>query len=45
MKILVIALLFLSNVVFGQTKYEKDFSEFWTIINENYAYFQEQKIN
>lgn len=38
-------LLLFSNFVFGQTKYEKDFNEFWEVVNDNYAYFEEQNIN
>ena len=45
MKKIIVVLLFLSNIVFGQSKYEKDFNEFWTVLNENYAYFQKQNIN
>jgi carboxyl-terminal processing protease len=45
MKKLIILFLLLSTTVFGQTKYEKDFSEFWTDVNENYAYFQQQNID
>lgn len=37
--------LTLSNLIFGQTKYEKDFDEFWNDINNNYAYFDQQQIN
>lgn len=39
-----LALLF-ANVLFGQTKYEKDFNEFWNDVNNNYAYFDQQQIN
>lgn len=42
---LAILALILSNFVSGQTKFEKDFSEFWTDINNNYAYFDQQKID
>ncbi|MEQ1553249.1 MAG: hypothetical protein ABL929_03665 [Ferruginibacter sp.] len=45
MKKIIVIFLLLSNIVFGQTKYEKDFNEFWTVLNENYAYFQKQNIN
>jgi len=34
-----------SNLVYGQTKFEKDFNEFWNDINNNYAYFDQQKID
>ena len=29
----------------AQTIYQKDFSEFWNNINENYAYLEQQKID
>jgi len=45
MKKFVLLFCLLSNIVFGQTKYQKDFAEFWKTINENYAYFQQQKID
>lgn len=39
-------ILFLTcNSIFAQTKYEKDFIEFWTDINSHYAYLQQQKID
>ncbi len=37
--------LLLANFSLGQTKYENDFNEFWTDINNNYAYFDQQKID
>lgn len=37
--------LLFSNLSFGQTKYEKDFNEFWNDVNNNYAYFDQQQIN
>ncbi|MCA6437616.1 MAG: peptidase [Bacteroidetes bacterium] len=37
--------LLFSNLSFGQTKYEKDFNEFWDDVNNNYAYFDQQQIN
>ena len=37
--------LIFSNLTFGQTKYQKDFDEFWNDINENYAYLKEQNID
>ena len=40
-----ILLLLISTSSFGQTKYQKDFNEFWTLVNENYAYFDQQKID
>ena len=45
MKKLITIFLLLSATVFGQTKYEKDFVEFWNDVNENYAYFQQQNID
>ncbi|WP_431291961.1 S41 family peptidase [Pedobacter sp. P26] len=30
---------------FAQTKYQKDFNGFWSDINDNYAYFEEQNID
>lgn len=37
--------LLLTNLCFGQTKYEKDFDEFWNDVDNNYAYFDQQQIN
>lgn len=37
--------LLFSNLSFGQTKYEKDFNEFWNDVNNNYAYFDQQQID
>jgi len=37
--------LLFANLSFGQTKYEKDFNEFWNDVNNNYAYFDQQQIN
>lgn len=37
--------LFLTILTFGQTKYEKDFNEFWNDVNDNYAYFDQQQID
>lgn len=37
--------LIFSNLTFGQTKYQKDFDEFWNDINDNYAYLNEQNID
>ncbi|WP_445452444.1 S41 family peptidase [Flavobacterium sp. 25HG05S-40] len=46
MKLLLsIQLIFLASFSYGQTKYEKDFNEFWTDVNNNYAYFDQQKID
>lgn len=39
-------LIFLVNhFTFAQTKYQKDFNEFWSDINHNYAYLEQQKID
>ena len=37
-------LLLLSAANFGQTKFEKDFSSFWTIGNEDDAYLKERNV-
>jgi C-terminal processing protease CtpA/Prc len=37
--------ILLTSLAFGQTKYEKDFNEFWNDVNGNYAYFDQQQIN
>jgi carboxyl-terminal processing protease len=37
--------ILVSNLTFGQTKYEKDFNEFWNDVNSNYAYFDQQQIS
>ena len=42
---LTILTVFIANLSFGQTKYEKDFNEFWNDVNNNYAYFDQQQIN
>jgi C-terminal processing protease CtpA/Prc len=38
-------LLLVSNFTFGQTKYQKDFLEFWNGVNDHYAYLKQQNIN
>lgn len=38
-------LIFAGNSIFAQTKYQKDFIEFWTDINNHYAYLEQQKID
>lgn len=43
--IYVIFFLTLSNLIFSQTKYQKDFNEFWNDVNENYAYLKQQNID
>jgi len=45
MKLLAILILFVSASAFGQTEYQKDFSEFWTDVNENHAYLDVQGID
>jgi len=40
-----ILFLIVCNSAFAQTKYQKDFNEFWNDINDNYAYLDEQKID
>ena len=42
---LTILTVFITSLSFGQTKYEKDFNEFWNDVNSNYAYFDQQQIN
>ncbi|TDX83294.1 S41 family peptidase [Epilithonimonas xixisoli] len=39
-----ILLFFSINFSFAQSKYQKDFSEFWTDINNHYAYLDQQNI-
>lgn len=43
--IIVILFCLASNLTFGQTKYQKDFDELWTDVNENYAYLHQQNID
>lgn len=42
---LTILTVLISSQSFGQTKYEKDFDEFWNDVNNNYAYFDQQQID
>lgn len=44
---LTVTLLILINgySAFAQTKYQKDFNEFWSDINDNYAYLNQQSID
>lgn len=37
--------ILLTNITFGQTRYEKDFNEFWNDVKNNYVYFDQQQIN
>jgi Tricorn protease C1 domain len=44
--IFTIVFLFLTkNNIFAQTKYQKDFYEFWSDINKHYAYLERQNID
>jgi len=45
MKLLTILILFISTSVFGQTDFQKDFSEFWAEVKDNYAYLEIQGID
>ena len=45
MKKVIFLLVLFTNQVFAQTIYQKDFSEFWSDLNENYAYFEQQKVD
>ncbi len=38
-------LFLMCNSMFAQTKYQKDFVEFWTDINNHYAYLEQQNID
>src|SRR3954465_15484348 len=40
-----ILLLLVFTCSYGQTKYRKDFDEYWNIVSDNFAYFDIQKIN
>lgn len=42
---LTIFFIVFSNLLFAQSKYQKDFNEFWNDINDNYAYLKQQNIN
>ncbi len=44
-KIVIFFFFFWSSATFAQTKYQKDFSAFWTDINNHYAYLDQQHIN
>ncbi|OPC53265.1 S41 family peptidase [Elizabethkingia bruuniana] len=44
-RILLFGFLFSLNTIWSQTKYQKDFNEFWTDIDQKYAYLNEQQIN
>ena len=40
-----ILFFFSINLSFAQSKYQKDFSKFWTAINNHYAYLDQQNID
>ena len=42
---LTIIILLIVNSTLAQTKYQKDFNEFWSDINDNYAYLDQQNID
>ncbi|WP_290842332.1 S41 family peptidase [Flavobacterium sp.] len=44
-KAFLLVLLLSVGISFGQTKYEKDFDEFWSDIEANYGYLDQQKID
>lgn len=44
-KLILLTLLLAGNTIFAQTKYQKDFIEFWTDINNHYAYLEQQNID
>lgn len=45
-KIIILTLLFIPSLrSIAQTKYQKDFAELWNDFNNNYAYFDRQKID
>ena len=41
----ILIFLLLAATAFGQTKFQKDFSYYWQTVNDNFAYFGEQKTN
>jgi len=43
--IFAVVLFVTGNCTFAQTKYQKDFNEFWSDINNNYAYLDQQNID
>jgi carboxyl-terminal processing protease len=43
--IILTSLTFIFAAVQGQTKYQKDFEQYWNTVNENFAYFDIQKTN
>lgn len=38
-------LILMTGHLFAQSKYEKDFTQFWTDFKENYAYFEKQQVD
>ena len=45
MKQFIIFFCLLSQIVIGQTNYQKDFTEFWNDVRDNYAYLKKQNID
>lgn len=45
MKKILLFVLLIPVISFGQTIYQKDFNEFWNNINDNYAYLKQQNID
>lgn len=43
--LLVTVLLSIGNFCFAQNPYQKDFIEFWSDLNDHYAYMNQQQIN
>ena len=43
--LILIFLLLLFSSSYGQTKYRKDFEDYWNIVHDNFAYFDTQKTN
>jgi hypothetical protein len=44
-KSILFPLIFLGNAALAQTKYQKDFKEFWSDIDKHYAYIKQQNID
>lgn len=42
---ILLVLIFAGNSILAQTKYQKDFIEFWTDIHNHYAYLEQQDID
>jgi C-terminal processing protease CtpA/Prc len=43
--VFIITCFFISTVLSGQSKYEKDLQQFFDLVKENYAYLEQQKID